>query len=392
METIYIQMLGEFSLRAGENKISDTDTRSKRCWQLIAYLICHRGRAVSQNRIMELLWGDEPGCTNPENSLRTTLHRTRALLDGLWKGAGKELIHFRDGGYLWNDGIEVATDFQRFEALCQQGTLEACREALRLYGGEFLTRYSTESWVIPLTTHFHNLFLEASVTAAEILSENGDHAEAAALCRRAVSSEPYHEPLHRLLMQELAAAGDQKGAAAVYDNLSKRLFDDFGVRPNEETRAVYRQAVHSPTDRTLPMDEVLEHLQEAEAAAGALQCDYDYFKVLCHVESRAMERSGSATHILLLSLTSGTDKPLTKRSQERIMEQLGGAIRTNLRRGDTFSRCSVSQYIIMLPKANYENSTMVCRRLLSAFHKAHPPVTAKVNFMVQPLTPSICVP
>ena len=392
MKTIYIQMLGEFSLRAGENKISDTDTRSKRCWHLMAYLICHRGRAVSQNRIMELLWGDEPGCTNPENSLRTTLHRTRALLDGLWKGAGKELIHFRDGGYLWNDGIEVATDFQRFEALCREGTLEACQEALSLYRGEFLLRYSNESWVIPLTTHFHNLFLEVSVTAAEKLSENGDHAGAAEACRRAAASEPYHEPLHRLLMQELAAAGDQKGAAAVYDNLSKRLFDDFGVRPNEETRAVYRQAVHSPTDRTLPMDEVLEHLQEAEAAAGALQCDYDYFKVLCHVESRAMERSGSATHILLLSLSSGTDTPLTKRSQERIMEQLGGAIRTNLRRGDTFSRCSVSQYIIMLPKANYENSTMVCRRLLSAFHKAHPHVTAKVNFMVQPLTPSICVP
>ena len=392
METIHIQMLGDFSLRAGENRISDTDTRSKRCWHLLAYLICHRGQRVSQSRIMELLWGDEPSCTNPENSLRTTLHRTRALLDGLWKGAGKELILFREGGYFWNDRAEVVTDFQRFEELCREGSPEACREALDLYRGDFLLRYSTEGWVIPLTTHFHNLFLEASVTVAEALSRQESHAAAAEICRRAVAVEPYHEPLHRLLMQELAAAGDQKGAAAVYDNLSKRLFDDFGVRPNAETRAVYREAVHSPSDRTLPMDEVLEHLQENEPTAGALQCDYDYFKVLCHVESRAIERSGSATHILLLSLTSGADVPLSRRAQERIMGQLGDAIRKNLRRGDTFSRCSVSQYIIMLPKANYENSTMVCRRLLSAFHKAHPHVTAKVNFMVQPLTPSICVP
>jgi hypothetical protein len=74
------------------------------------------------------------------------------------------------------------------------------------------------------------------------------------------------------------------------------------------------------------------------------------------------------------------------------MEQLGLTIRTNLRRGDSFSQCSVSQYIIMLPKANYEDSTMVCRRLLSAFYKTHPHVSAKIHFMVQPLTPSICVP
>jgi GGDEF domain-containing protein len=74
------------------------------------------------------------------------------------------------------------------------------------------------------------------------------------------------------------------------------------------------------------------------------------------------------------------------------MEQLGDTLRTNLRRGDTISRCSVSQYILMLPKANYEDSCMVCRRLIAAFNHSHPYVTAKINFMVQPLHPSICVP
>ena len=392
METIHIQMLGEFTLSCGENKIADTDTRGKRCWQLLAYLICQQGHPVPHSRIIDLLWSESQERSNPENTLRTTLHRTRSLLDGLWKGAGKELILYKDGCYCWNAQAVISTDFQRFEQLCRQGTLEACREALSVYGGDFLMRYCTEGWVIPLTTHFHNLFLEASVTAAEKLSEQGSHGEAAAICRRAAEAEPYHEPLHRLLMQELAAAGDQSGAKAVYEALSKRLFDDFGVRPNGETQAVYRRTVHSPTDRTLPMDEVLEHLQEPELIAGALQCDYDYFKVLCYVESRAMERSGSATHVLLLSVTSGTGEPLSKARQQRIMDQLGDTIRTNLRRGDTFSRCSVSQYIIMLPKANYENSTMVCRRLLSAFRKTYPHVNVKINYMVQPLTPSICVP
>ena len=393
METIYIQMLGEFSLRKGENKISDTDTRSRRCWELLAYLICYRGRVISQNRIIELLWGDDPNRVSPENALRTTLHRTRNLLEGLWPGAGKELILFREGGYSWNEGIPVVTDFQWFEQLCGQKTVPAWKEALELYGGEFLGRYGSESWVIPLSTHFYNLFLETSISLAEALSASGNHREAAEYCRRAASMEPYHEPLHQLLMRALGAAGDAKGAANVYENLSKRLFDDFGIRPSEETRAVYREAAHCPEDRTLPMDRVMEDLQEQASHAGALVCDYDYFKVLCHAESRAMERNGNATHVALLSLASADpEKPLSKRSRDRIMDQLGQQLRLNLRRGDTISRCSVSQYIIMLPKANYENSCMVCRRILASFHRAHPHITARVNFMVQPLSPGICVP
>jgi len=140
------------------------------------------------------------------------------------------------------------------------------------------------------------------------------------------------------------------------------------------------------------MDVVLEQLQEPESVSGAMRCDYDYFKVLCFAESRSMERNGNATHIVLLSVSGPPDKPLSKRSLNRIMEQLGEQIRTNLRRGDTFSQCSVSQYIIMLPHANYENSCMVCRRILGAFSRKHPHVTAKIQHMVQPLTPSICVP
>ena len=104
-----------------------------------------------------------------------------------------------------------------------------------------------------------------------------------------------------------------------------------------------------------------------------------------------MERSGNATHVALLSL-SGIEKPLTKRTQDKIMEQLGQTLRLNLRRGDTISRCSVSQYIMMLPKANYEDSCMVCRRVIAAFTRAHPQVSVKIQYMVQPLTPSICVP
>ena len=92
MEHIDIRMLGSFTLQSGDNLISDENNRSRKVWALLAYLICHRGTAVSQKKLIELLWGDDPSSANPENALRITLHRLRSQLDLLWPGAGKSLI------------------------------------------------------------------------------------------------------------------------------------------------------------------------------------------------------------------------------------------------------------------------------------------------------------
>lgn len=398
MEPIQIRMLGTFSLQFGTNCISDTGSRTRKQWNLLAYMICNRGYIIPQQKLIDLMWGDDAASSNPENALRITFHRLRTLLDQLWDGAGRDLILRKEGGYCWNEAVPVTLDCATFEDLCldpaadDSHRLDHLLQALTLYQGPFLPRHASEMWAVPVATHYQNLFLQSTMEAAGLLSARQRHAEAVEICRNAAASEPYHEPLYQILMQELSAAGDPKGAATVYETLSHRLFDDFGIRPSEETRAIYRAAAHSPGDRELPMDEILLHLQEPEGNYGAMECDYDYFKVLCYAESRAMERSGNAAHVALLSLNINTEKPLTKRSQDRIMEQLGQTLRFNLRRGDIISRCSATQYIFMLPQANYENSCMVCRRVLAAFHRTYPHVAAQFRFMVQPLTPSIRVP
>ena len=396
METLRIRTLGEFSLQFGQSVVSDSANRSRKVWTLLSYLILHPKQITSQQNLIELLWGDDSA--NPENALRITIHRTRNILDDLFENAGHTLILQKEGGYVWNSDFPIALDCTRFEELCQPSVTDKDQliaeglEALSLYQGEFLPKQSNEIWAIPLCTHFHNRFLQITQDVSALLAEKGRHEEAIAICRNAVASEPYHEQLHQRLMQLLAAVNKNREAAEVYQTLSKRLFDDFGIRPSEETREIYRTCAHSLEDHTLPMDEIIENLQEHEAPPGAMQCDYDYFKILCYAESRAMERSGSVTHIALFSLNITPDKPLTNRSIHRIMEQLGQQLRLNLRRGDVISRCSISQFIVMLPKANYENSGMVCRRILGAFRRAHPNVTATINYMIQPLTPSFCAP
>ena len=392
MERLYIRMLGEFSLRFGENNISDNNTRAKKVWQLLAYLICQKERIVPRQEIIQLLWGDDSSSSNPENTLKITFHRARTLLDQLWPTAGHDLILRQEGGYKWNTEIPTEVDIEQFESLSQKtGTaeeqLEAALSALSLYQGDFLYKLSSESWVIPISTHFHNLYIQTILLACPLLSSSGHHEKTVEICRRAIALEPYHEPLHQQLIRSLLDMGDQKGAIAVYDTLSQRLFHDFGIKPNADTRALHRAATQRLSSQTLPMEVVLEQVKERNAPVGALECEYDFFKILCFSEARAMLRSGKIAHIALLSLSGKDSETLQKRSVERTMDNLQEHIRTNLRRGDAFARCSNSQFILLLPLANYENSLLVTKRIIAAFYRKYPHTPVKILSMVQPLSP-----
>ena len=55
MDELRIQMLGGFSLKLENRELQDTDTRAKKAWTMLAYLIVHRDQPVSQNRLIDLL-------------------------------------------------------------------------------------------------------------------------------------------------------------------------------------------------------------------------------------------------------------------------------------------------------------------------------------------------
>lgn len=391
MDELKIQMLGGFSLRLGKRELQDTDTRSKKVWVLLAYLIIHREQTVAQRTLIDLLWGDETDSINPENALRITMHRTRTLLEQLSPELGRGMILRRRGGYQWNGGGEV--DSERFEALCCQKSedpdlrLRNLMEAISLYRGDYLPRQSGEVWVVSTAAYLHNLFVSAAQEAVELLIQQGRSHEAAGVCRRCLALEPCHEGFCRELMQLLAAAGDRRGAAEVYDRLSKRLFDDFGISPSEETRAVYRAAAYSPEDRVLSIDDVMGNLRESDAPSGALQCDFDYFRILCHALSRTMERSGGAAHVVLLDVISTAEREMPRQTIDRVMGQLSQQIRLSLRRGDVFCQCSVSQFTVLLSRANFENCQMICDRILRNFRRAYPYVPIRIAYQIRPLSP-----
>ena len=87
-DALRVCMFGEFSLSMNGQTINDSDNRSKKIWLLLAYMIYFRSRGISQEELIELLWGDEESSSNPINALKTMFHRTRSMLDRLGTGTG----------------------------------------------------------------------------------------------------------------------------------------------------------------------------------------------------------------------------------------------------------------------------------------------------------------
>lgn len=391
--TLQVQMLGQFTLRYGDRTISDSDDRSRRVWSLLAYMLYNHGRSFAQEELIHLYWSNGEKSADPGNALKSIFHRIRTALDKLQPGLGRLLIRRKAGRYFWNNVIPLSLDIEDFEAHFHAAEaagdddvrLAEYQAALALYAGDPLPRMTDEIWTIPIVAYYHSLYTRAAAGAIELLEKQERTAEAVALCRRAIHIEPYQEDLYEHLMRGLLRTGDMKGAMSVYEEMSEQLFAHFGVMPSETLRTLYRQATRTVNDRTLTMDEVCSQLEEPAPHGGAMVCEYDFFKILYRAEARSIARNGHSANICLLSVSGKDGEMLARRSLDPAMNNLQVLVQNNLRRGDVIARCSISQYIILLPQANYENSRMVADRLVSAFYRRYPHSPARLRYTVQPL-------
>lgn len=390
-------MLGNFSVTWGDHTVNDSGNRMKKVWLLLSYMIYARDRRHSQEQYISLIsGGDYAETDDPANRLKALLYRARTMLDGLGEKAGHTLIVHKDGAYGWNREIPLVLDVEEFDGLCSAAAREKAedqkfslyRQAIDLYEGDFLPKLSMEPWVMPIHTYYHQMFLEAVEYVLPVLEAKESWQEAMTLCDKALKIEPYSEILYQHMIRCRMAIGDKTGAVATYEKMSQLLFDTFGVMPSDESRKLYRDASREDTANTVPVDSVRENLRENTGARGAMFCEYDFFKLLYQVQARALIRSGEVIHIALLSLHGWNRQELSKRSLETAMENLRELVLNNLRQGDVVTKCSMSQMILMLPQANYENSCAVCQRVISAFRRQYPHSPAEIHFSVQPLEPA----
>lgn len=391
MDKLNIKMLDGFVIQSGDLAIDDGKNRTRKIWLLLAYLICNRDRTVSQTELYRLLWGDEEEKDDPQNALRVMLHRLRTLLDNLGKSAGRQLILRQKEGYRWNPQVQTELDAETFEALRMAGDAESDQEermelyskALKLYKSDFLFRLSGEQWVREQAVIYHDHYIETVRQQILLLDDRGCHEQITVLAADALKVEPFSENLYYHLISSYLALGKRQEAIEAYEQAREVFVSNFGTMPAEGLRRLYYEAVQETHINIIPIDELYDQIREKDPSRGALLCDYDFFITVFHSAARHIARSGSIVHLAVFTVRGKDGKNLPKRSMEYIMDCLLEQTRSNLRRGDTVTRCSVYQYAVLLQMANYENSCMVCERIIKAYNRKYPHSPAEISYAVK---------
>lgn len=388
--TVYVNTLGEFSLTIDGHTVDDRNHQSKKAWILLEYLLTFRNREVSPDELIELVWKDED-ISNPGGALKTLMFRSRKLLSGL-EYPPQQIIVQQRGSYSWNRNLNTIVDADVFEDLAGKGIgtkgnederLAACMEALDLYKGDFLPKSNYESWVIPISTYYHSLYQKVAHAAIKILLGREDYMRIVEICQKAANIEPFDEDLHYYLTFALFKSGNQQAALEHYNYTVDLLYSEFAITPSDHLKSLYK-VIHDTrhgviTDLSL----IQETLMEESSKSGAYFCEYVVFKDIFQLESRAIERTGDTIYLCLLTLCDLKGNLLPQTFLNRGMEILKDGIRSSLRRGDVYCRYSVSQYLILLPTATYENGEMVLKRITRNFHQIYTRRDMTLKFSLQ---------
>lgn len=378
---ITVTMLGDFSLSMGGQTICDHDNQSKKPWIIIEYLIAFRNREIPSNELIDLIWAGDRS-RNPQGALKTLVFRSRQLLNPLPCPPHHILIQ-RNGTYAINPEIELTVDTDVFEELAnrilgistnydsQDALLDDCLKALDLYKGDFLTKAHHEQWVVPISAYCHSLYQQILYKAIDILVQKEDFKKIIELCNRAIAIEPYDEEIHYNLIKALYQSGNQKKALEHYTETTDLFYKQFSATPSERFKNLYKMIEDTEHGITMDISIIRDRLQEESTHRGAYCCEYSVFKDIFQLESRSIERTGDPIYLSLISLSDSQGELFKSSVLTKAMEELGNAIRVSLRRGDVYTRFSISQYLILLPSVSYDSADMVMKRIIRSYRKAY---------------------
>jgi predicted ATPase/DNA-binding SARP family transcriptional activator len=200
---------------------------------LATLLLAHREDVVSADRLIDVLWGEDPPATAGK-ALQVYVSQLRRAL-----GDANPIIT-RANGY----AVELEPgqlDLDRFEALVEQArsrppadAAELLGEALKLFRGPPLADTPLDGPAASEPDRIAGLRLAAVEQRIDLDLSLGRHAEVIAELEGLIAANPYREHLHGQLMLALYRSGRQADALEAFRRARHTLVEDLGLDPGRE--------------------------------------------------------------------------------------------------------------------------------------------------------------
>ncbi|QHT58606.1 hypothetical protein GXP70_00495 [Paenibacillus lycopersici] len=211
--------------------------RTSKTEELMAFLLHHRGEAVSRDRILDSLWG-EVQVDRAGAQFNTTAHYLRKALSQIGLDG---IVQYVEDGYRIDMG-QLECDFDEWDRLLAAQTQiddmklrDFASELVQLYGEGYMAGTSYE-WAEPMRMRLESEYVAILIRLHEREKEKGQYDAAGELLRQALARDPLNDYIHELLIRVLLLAGDRFSAIKQYESLRKMLLTEFGMEPKEAVR------------------------------------------------------------------------------------------------------------------------------------------------------------
>jgi len=237
MSKLVINVLGPVKILLDGTSISE---RLPLRAQAVLIYLAVTGQPQPRLRLASLLWPDVADSRALKN-LRDVLPPLRACLG--------EHLHITRQHVALNGERPYSLDLEALQTRTQTETLtlEARREAVDLYQGEFLADFYVpqaapfEEWQTMWRERLHEL----AVQQIDLLVKQAIQAQkwdlGLALTQRLLELEPWRESAHYQRMLLFASAGNREAALAQYELCRQTLADEFALEPTAETERLAAQ-------------------------------------------------------------------------------------------------------------------------------------------------------
>jgi DNA-binding SARP family transcriptional activator len=250
-----ISLFGLFEMRhAGWDSPVDMPRASQ---LLLAYLLFQYHRSCSRDQLAGYFWGDQVE-DRARRCLSSALWRLRRVLepDGIRPGTYL-LASTGEVGFNWNSDhwLDVAVFEEQVgqvlskpPQVLEEADVQKLTQALQLYSADLLNGFY-EDWVLRERERLRCLHLNCLAHLMHYSEHHRAFEESLAYGKQILERDPLREEIHRKMMRLYLANGQRASAVQHYELCCNVLATELGIRPMEETQALYNQIVEGRTNR-----------------------------------------------------------------------------------------------------------------------------------------------
>ncbi|HHT24377.1 MAG TPA: hypothetical protein GXZ76_02505 [Clostridiaceae bacterium] len=391
VKNIEISVFGELRILVDDVDISQAIWASKKKTALLEILLLNRQRPMSVTRLAEMIWGEDEEI-NAENALKTLISRLRKDLEE--SGLNGAILTV-PGGYMWNPDLPANIDVFRMEELCNTlldaesldpDIRDQFEELLHLYTDDLLTNSNLSKWITPKSVYSHDLYLKTVYRYIDLLNQEKEYGDIIRVCKIALDIDAFDSMLNLELMSALLKTGKNKEALEQYQNTTNLQYTHLGLKPSDEIVNFYKELIKGEKNSEAEIEEICEELRKGKPDAGAFVCEYAIFNDIYHLQMRNLKRLDTSMFLALVDVHRMDNKQMEALELKQVMARTLDLLQENLRQGDTISRYSPLQHVILLPSVpNAKMARIVLERLKRLFYSNSKNAKYIFSYSVTPL-------